>query len=140
MKVLPDSYLRCMSAKDRKSMGKAGQTAAETLAKADVKTEKDLQKAIISLLRLKGFEPIVSRMDKRTSNNIGTPDILFVTLDLLRASIVACAWEVKLPGEQLREEQERMMVRLITPPNFWSYSLIHSVDEAIAELKDMGID
>lgn len=143
MKVLPDSYLRCLSAKDRKSMGKAGQTAAETLAKADVKTEKDLQRQIIALLRLKGIEVNVSRMDKKKTDSVGWPDLTFSITGDLRGwewGSESCAWEVKLPGRQLDKAQQEMMVKLTTKPNGWQYSVIHSVDQAIKELSDMGID
>lgn len=123
-------------------MGKAGQTAAETLAKADVKTEKDLQRQIIALLRLKGIEVNVSRMDKKKTDSVGWPDLTFAinTNQPLMYFPVACAWEVKLPGRQLDKAQQEMMVKLSQPPNGWTYSVIHSVDQAIQELKDMGID
>src|ERR1043165_8946289 len=114
--VLPNNYLKCLSAKDRKALGKAGLTAEEAIAAYEAKSERELQRQIVSLLRLKGIEPIVSRMDKRTSNNIGTPDILFAVIGSYRASDTACAWEVKLPGRDLSEDQERMKIRMTEPP------------------------
>ncbi len=61
--VLPESFLRCMKEEDRKSLGKAGLTASEANAKCSRRSEKELQKHIVNLLRLRGIEPIVSRMD-----------------------------------------------------------------------------
>lgn len=135
MKVLPDSYLRCLSPEDRRKLGQ--KTAEEVLAQGEAKSEKTLQKQIVGLLRLKGIEPIVSRMDRRTSNNVGTPDILFCVLG---TSTFACAWEVKMPRGIVGVEQNAMHVKLQTFPNDWTVKVIRSVDEAIAELKEMGIE
>ena len=143
MKILPESYLRCMSPEDRKALGKAGQTRDETLSKAEAKSEKELQRQIVSLLRLKGIEPIVSRMDRRTTNNVGTPDILFA-VGGYQGSLVgivpfACAIEVKLPGNPLKPQQEDMARRLQTNPNRWTHEVIRSVDEMRAFLAKIGI-
>jgi hypothetical protein len=140
-KVLPDSYLRCMTPAQRQEIGQ--KTAAEVLSAGVAKSEKDLQKQIVGLLRLKGIEPIVSRMDRRTSNNVGTPDILFAVTGDLRAwewGSEACAWEVKMPQGKLSPEQEAMGRKLKTAPNGWSHEIIRSVDEAIAALKSMGVE
>lgn len=132
-----------MSKSDREALGKGGMTAEEALAKAEVKNERDLQRQIVALLRLKGIEPIVSRMDKRTSNNVGTPDILFcvhVEIDSSSWAAVGCAWEVKFGDGKLSVEQQRMHVRMSTPPNGWRIRVIRSVDEAIEELQLIGIE
>ena len=90
-------------------------------------SEKTLQEAIEKLLLWKGVTPIRSRMDRATTNSIGTPDFLFA----VRGQ--ACAWECKLPGKQPTLSQFVMLERL--EHDGWNISIIHSIDEAIAELE-----
>lgn len=124
--VLPEKILRLLSREDRASLGKAGMTAEEALAKADVKNERALQGLIVNLLRLKGIEPLWHRTDKRSAATVGWPDITFSiitgpgTIDgvgLQRTN--PCAWEVKFGPGELSDEQKKMAVRLQSPPNFW---------------------
>lgn len=140
MKVLPENILKCMRPEDRRKLGQ--KTAAEVLAQGEATSEKALQKQIVGLLRLKGIEPIVSRMDRRTSNNIGTPDILFAVDCSSDENIrpCACAWEIKMPQGKLSREQEQMATKLLMHPNCWCWRVIRSVDMAIAELKEMGVE
>jgi hypothetical protein len=141
MKVLPESFLRCMRPKDRAELGRAGQLQVEVDAKAEVKSERDLQRLIDQYLRLRGVVPIRSRMDRKTSNNVGTPDFLFAVRgrrwdggDQRVIETVACAFEVKLPGKKLDPEQEKMRVAMTKPPNGWHYHVVHSVEEVKAIL------
>lgn len=138
MKVFPPNILKCMSPADRKALGKAGLTPEEALQKAETKSEKELQSLIVALLRLKGIEPIVSAMNKRTTNNVGLPDILFAVNG--RRRFYACAWEIKMPGSKLSWEQVKMAERLEDLPNGWNWRVIRSVDEALEELRRMGIE
>lgn len=145
MKVIPQNIAKLMSPEDRKAFGKGALTAEDALAKAEVTNERELQKQIVGLLRLKGIEPIVSRMDKRTSNNLGTPDIIFAVVGVANEAvcddpIFACAFECKFAKSALSLDQQCMAVRMSTPPNGWRIKTIRSVDEAIAELKEMGIE
>ena len=147
--VLPETFLRCVKPEDREKL-KLGLTAKEFMAKGAAANEKALQRQIVSLLRLKGIEPIVSAMHKRTSNNVGTPDILFCCVekgfidlcgnDSRSPRYHGCAWEIKMPGKQLEHHQLQMAIRMSSPPNGWRHRVIRSVDEAIAELKEMGIE
>jgi len=98
-------------------------------SKLEIKTEKELQNQIDGLLRLRHIVAIRSRMDKETSNNLGTPDFLFA----IRGR--AIAWEIKLPGKKLTEEQRKMMLRLTS--NGWSCYVVHSVDVAIELLANL---
>jgi hypothetical protein len=127
MKVLPENFLRCLKPEDRKAMGQ--RTAGEVMANGIAKSEKELQKQLVGLLRLNGIEPNVSAMHKATTHRVGWPDITFAAYG------VACAWEVKLPNGQPSMEQVQMVVRLSSPPNSWRHRFIHSVDEALAELR-----
>jgi hypothetical protein len=72
---LPENYLRCMTPEARKSVGQ--QTAAEVMANGVATSERALQKQIVGLLRLKGIEVNVSRMDKRKTDVVGWPDLTF---------------------------------------------------------------
>lgn len=143
--VLPDSFLRCLSPEDRKSLGQ--KTAEEVMRDAQVKSERQLQTMIVNLLRLKGIEPLWHRTDKKSAATIGWPDITFGTFaycesepDGLKPFIsLPCAWEVKFGKGELSTEQQQMHVRLSTPPNAWRIKVIRSVDEALAELKELGL-
>lgn len=149
-KVLPESFLRCLDPVERKKLGRAGLTAAECAAKQEARSERELQGQIVSLLRLKGIEPLWHRTDKRSAATVGWPDITFsvARVDSLSLSqyehgqwttIYPCAWEVKFGDGKLRQEQEQMALRLQSPPNYWRWKVIRSVDEAIAELCEMRI-
>jgi len=134
---LTDKILRLMSPEDRKSFGKAGMTAEEALFKAKAKSERDLQKLIISYLGLKGIVPIWARMDKKTTTPLGTMDLLFA----VRVEVAhACAWEVKMPGEEMTDEQKLMAVKMSTEPNAWEWNIVTSLDQAKSLLNAMGIE
>lgn len=137
--ILPPNILKCLRPEDRKSLGKAGMLPEEALRKMEIKSERDLQNQIVGLLRLRGIEPIVSRFGKRTTNNIGTPDIIFAVRVNIHDEGHACAWEIKLPDGKPSREQEQMAVRLLTPPNAWRYKIIRSVDEALETLRAIGV-
>lgn len=151
MKVLPEKYLRLMRPEDRLRLGQ--KTASEVLAQGEATSEKALQKQIVGLLRLKGIEVNVSRMDKRKTDAVGWPDITFAVYWPAPQIICAgeshqlpkawqffpCAWEIKMPQGKLSFEQEALGLRLQVPPNGWRYRVIRSVDQAIAELKEMGV-
>ena len=140
MVVLPPNFLKCMSAVERKKLGPGGLLPEEALAKAAIKNERDLQGKIVNLLRLKGIEPLWHRTDKRSHATIGWPDITFSTCHRGNGWDDFCpsAWEIKLEGE-LSVEQQQMLIRLQTPPNGWRVRVIRSVDEAIDQLKQIGI-
>lgn len=139
--ILPDKILRLISPEDRKKLGKAWATAEETLQKAEVKNERALQGLIVNLLRLKNIEPLWHRTDKKSAATIGWPDITFAVNSVIEHETYAfaCVWEVKFGDGQLSDEQKKMAIRLQSPPNYWRYRVIRSVDEAMTELKEMGI-
>jgi hypothetical protein len=140
---LSDKQRRLIPLEQRKSLGREAETFADAAVRAVARSEKELQRQIVNLLKLKGIEVNVSRMDKRKTDRVGWPDLTFSITGDLRGwewGSESCAWEVKLPGENLTAEQEAMREKLTTSPNGWDYCIIHSVDEAIKVLKDMGID
>jgi hypothetical protein len=143
MRVLPENILRCLSPADRKSLGKAGMTAEEALQRAAIRNERHLQTLIVNLLRLRGIEPLWHRTDRTSAATIGWPDITFAVMRPPNIgwanTLSACLWEVKLPGQPLSPEQEKMIGVLRTPPNAWRISIIHSVDEALEDLRILGL-
>jgi hypothetical protein len=144
--ALTDRVLRMINKGERKKLGL--KTVDEIVANAEVKSERDLHKQIANLLRLRGIEFFSSRMDKRTTTQVGMPDFLFSikyrpSYDDTTASLlnwpVACAWELKLPGKKLDPEQQAMFERMSTGTNGWQCSVITSVDEALAELRKLNL-
>lgn len=135
--VLPNHILKLVSPNDRATMGRAGLTAEECFAKAEIKNEKQLQRLLINYLRQKNIEPIVQRMDKRTTTKCGTPDILFAVF--VDGEITACAWEIKTETGKLSVEQQQMAVRLSMEPNGWRVKTIRSFDQAKKELEELGL-
>lgn len=95
-------------------------------SREDVKSEKILQTQIEQYLGHKGITAIRSRMDKRTSNQVGTPDFMFAVEGQ------ACAYEAKLPHHKLSAEQEEMRVKLES--DGWHYVVINHLDMVIADL------
>lgn len=139
---LPPHIIELVDAADRKALGL--KTREEAIAAAEVKSERDLHRQVGALLRLRGIEYFESRMDKPTTQRRGVPDILFcVTLKVkgpgdLRWP-VGVGWELKLPGKKLDPDQEQMLERMTSPPNAWCVRCVHSVDEALMELKRLGL-
>lgn len=145
--LLPPSFLRLVSPADRKALGLSTMTAEETLAKQEVKSERDLHKLVRGLLGLRGIEFIESRMDRRTTQKKGVPDFLFAIKDeaidpksgAYYSNIYAVAWECKIGKERPSDEQQRMAIRMSTPPNAWIVKTIYSLEQAIYELQQLGL-
>jgi hypothetical protein len=137
--VLPDSYLRRISAEDRKSLGRAGVTKAEAEDRANVKNERELQRLIANYLRLQGIEAFSQRMDKRTRGKVGQPDFLFSVpnWDGQKWNGIPCAWEVKFDKGKLSDEQIIMSGKLVG--NGWRHKVIRSFEQARQELRELGV-
>lgn len=128
--VLPEHILSKMAPADRAKLGKAGLLAYECHQIALAKSEKELQGQIENMLRLADVHwPMRQRTDKRSNLPLGTPDILFVFRG------VPVAWEIKMPGQKPREDQERAM-RDMTADG-WKCAVVKSYDEALALLAEI---
>lgn len=128
---LPNHVLRLMSKDDRKALGKAGVTSEEAADKAQARSEKELQDQIEQFLRMRGVKWIVrSRMDRKTTNQKGNPDFLFVYHG------TPMAWEAKLPGESLRVEQHQAAVNMLQ--DGWHWRVITDLSEAKETLDDLN--
>lgn len=125
--TLPDSLLRRVTPADRRVAGLPCPLSELTVlatVKLDRKLEKELQVQIENWLRLRGVTVIRSRTDRKTSNNVGTPDLIFAVHGR------AVALEVKLPGRKPTAEQEKFLCALIG--DGWKVAVVHSLDEARA--------
>lgn len=91
--------------------------------KEEIKSEKQLQEQIVGFLERNNTVVIRSRMDRKTSTNVGTPDLLFAVRKR------AVAFEVKLPGKKPTEEQHNMLLAM--ERNGWACFIVHSYDEAV---------
>jgi len=143
---LTANLIKLISKRDRVALGL--RTQDELAAAAAVKTEKELHRHIGNLLRLRGIEFFESRMDRKSTMKIGTPDFLFCvafkprpdnTTKSLLTWPIAIGWEIKMPGKDLDPEQAAMAERMSSAPNGWRCQVIHSVDEAIAELRKLRL-
>jgi hypothetical protein len=94
------------------------------------KDERELQRQIANWLRLHGIWFTQSRMDRRTSNTVGTPDFIFC----YRGRFVA--WEVKCPWSRaLRPEQQKAADAIVAAGGEWR--LVTSLVEAKGHLGGM---
>ena len=120
-KVLPESFLKCMSKDDRESLGKAGQTAVEALNKGETRLERELQSEIVQYLRLQGIEVLWFRTDKRTRATVGWCDITFCK------DGVPWGIEVKTEVGRVRPEQYETMRKMGL--NGWQVAIVRSFQE-----------
>lgn len=127
--VLPPNLLRCLSPEDRKKLGKAGVLPEEAQAKADGRREKELQRACASILRLRNAWFDVSRMDRKTTNQVGRPDFICC----VRGRFVAI--EVKTPTGNLSPDQERVIAHI--KENGGEVFVVHNEAEMVAALNMM---
>lgn len=129
MTFLPSNIVKCLSKADKAKLGKAGLTVDEAISKAEAKSEKELQANIHQMLTRRGIYVIRSRMDKKTSNQTGCPDIIFT------AEGKPYAWEVKLPKKRPTIEQEAALKQMAG--NGWNCSVITSYEQALLILNEL---
>jgi hypothetical protein len=129
-KTLPDQYARLVAPADKERLGI--KTAMDRINANEAKCERQLQGQIVNILRLRGIEVLWHRTDKKSAATVGWPDLTFATSDH-----TPCCWEIKLPLGKLSPAQETMRDKLAI--NGWSWRLIRSVDEALLELRNLGV-
>ena len=125
-KIIPENIRRRMRPEDRQAIGKPAMTNEDAQAKINGKREKELQENIANLLRQRNIWFMRQRMDRKTTGTLGAPDFLFAINGR------ACAFEVKLPGGKLTDDQMRAIVAMTN--NGWFFRVVHSEAEALKEL------
>jgi len=121
MDVLPENILKCMSKKDRESLGKGGLLASEALEKGETRLERELQSEIVQYLQLKGIAVLWFRTDKRTRATVGWPDISFCK------DGVPWGIEVKTSAGRVRAEQYETMRKMTC--DGWQCAVVRSFKE-----------
>ena len=139
---VPDQVVGLIDKADRKKLGL--KTQDEIAAAVEVKSERELHRAVASVLRLRGIEFFESRMDRKTTRPKGEPDFLFAVWSkpdgvVSKGQPEPCAWELKRAGRKLDADQVKMFERMTASPNTWCCRVIHSVDEALEELRRLGL-
>ena len=108
--VLPESFLKCMSAEDRKSMGRAGVTKPEAEAKGQRRDECALQRLIATFLNREESNGVLTYFwqstHKKATGRKGTPDFIFCYRGRF------CAAEVKYGEGRLRTEQVKVLRKI----------------------------
>ena len=118
-RALPQRFINLMAKPERKELGV--KTTTEIDAKIELENERDLQRECANLLRLRSIWFFQSRMDRRTTNPVGTPDFLFA----IRG--VPVAVECKTERGVVSEEQEDAMRHM--KHGGWVCAVIRSVAE-----------
>lgn len=128
--LLPDHVLRLMSAEDRKLIGQT--TAAESLAIAKARDERELQEQICSLLRRRDVPFIRPAMFRKSQLPPGWPDITFG----YRGAPIG--WECKSAIGKLSPEQLEMHAKMKACG--WQISTIRTLQEAVEILQKLDSD
>ena len=104
-----------------------------------MKPEEQLHASIRKLLDGLGIIYVRSRTDKRTTQQKGVPDFLMGIYDRNQERSVALAWECKVEGRKLSEDQEKWKTNACRGNNAWHYYTIHNFTEACHSLDNYGI-
>lgn len=116
-KALPQRIIDLMEKPERKDIGV--KTSGEIAEKIEVENERELQNQCANLLRLRSIWFFQSRMDRRTTNPVGTPDFLFA----VKGTPIAV--ECKIGAGILSREQEDSMYHMAK--NGWICAVVRSV-------------
>lgn len=123
MKPIPENLLRHIDPKDRQRMGKTGRTYAEVIQDSNKKMEKELQRDITNLLKLRDIWIGKSKFGVRTTFTAYAPDFLFV-------------WEGRPYGFEVKVGKEEPSMEQINchcqmRRNGWLVFVIRSVEQAV---------
>jgi hypothetical protein len=125
--ALPNSFLdKIADPAERKRLIGSPLLSAERHAAEDAKVERELHKLIINELLRRGIFFIHSRMDRKSTQALGTPDFAFVIGGL------PVAVECKTATGSLTQEQRA--VSILMQHNGWAYHIVRSFDEFRAVL------
>src|SRR6267154_2870733 len=118
MKILPESWRKCLSAKQRREIGQP--TIEESKAKGVARLERDLQRQIVQDLRRRGFEVLWHATHCKSTATVGWPDITFAHYG------TPVAIEVKTQTGRLSAEQAKTLQKMVNGPNLWKLFVIRS--------------
>lgn len=127
-RLIPDRIIEMMPPEARAKLGRHCKTNAERQAAIEAKSEKKLQENIAALLRQRNIRFNVSRMDRATTGVVGWPDFTFAVKGR------ACAFEVKLPGQEPTKEQVQVMLDLVR--DGWFVRIVRSEAEFLQALAE----
>jgi hypothetical protein len=134
-KLFPARMVRLISEKDRAALGI--KTDDERMAKWEAKNERELQRQIVSYLRLRDIEVEWKRTDKKSTGTVGWPDITFAVK--VNGFPTPCAYEVKFGSGTLSPEQNDLLQRMQAPPNCWRVRVIRTFIEVVDDMRELGL-
>lgn len=122
LRNVPESFRKRIAPEHRKEIGRDAMTMEEHAEKNAEKLEKQLHADITSFLRMKGVRVVIhSRTDRKSTNNVGLPDLCFVF------NSTPMAFEVKRPGKNPSPEQEVCIHDM--QMDGWSVYVVRSLQE-----------
>lgn len=98
----------------------------ELVSRPKASRERDLHDEIEARCRAEGWAYVHSRMDKRSTNNVGTPDFILLRSDMT-ATPECLLIECKRPGQKQTVAQLKWAAW--AKKNGWIVHLVHSVEE-----------
>lgn len=132
MTILPENILKHMSKADRAKLGKGALLASEANAIVLAKKESQVHKEISQWLNLHDIFFFHSRTDRRATTTNGTPDYAFLWPFGLEKIVHGVAIEVKVGGNKLSDEQEKVMWKM--RDNGWVYYVATSLQDMLQKL------
>lgn len=126
--------LRCMPNAQRKTLGKAGLLPNEISEKQALKLEKELHNLCLNYLRQKNVFVIHSRMDRKTTNQTGIPDLIFALPSSPHG--IPCAVELKRSGCHPTPEQVKVLEQL--DASGWTTRVVTTFEQFQIFLRNQG--
>ncbi len=107
------------------------------MAKWKAKNERDLQRQIVSYLRLRGIEVCWHRTDKKSAATIGWPDITACVK--VNGFPMGLGIEVKFGTGVMSREQNDMHARLQAAPNCWRIVVVRNFIEIVDLMRELNL-
>lgn len=126
--------IELLSDRDRQSLGLLNRVESENFLR--VKSERELQDLIAQYLNLRQIPFNRSRMDKRKTDAVGWPDFTFALKIPGSRWAVACAFEVKLPGSPVSDDQMDCCHKLIQAG--WFVRIVSSIPDVQESFNELG--
>jgi hypothetical protein len=129
MKVLPETFRKCLSHDARKSISQP--TKEESMAIGEAKSERELQRLIYLELLRRGLFFHYSRSDRKTTTKLGTPDFGLC----LNGNYIA----VECKTSSGKQSTEQIAVQRQIERQGGIYMIVRSLDEFLQVLKVNGL-